>query len=133
MNRLAKKYDTAKQYVPKPMLETMEGAKIGIISVGSADPAVEEARAHLAKDGLPTDYLRVRAVPFTEEVEQFIRDHERVYVVELNRDGQLRQLLLMNMPEELAHKTAQSGRTSDGMPLSARWVKEDRSWSQEEK
>ena len=102
----------------------MEGAKIGILAVGSTDPAVEEARFQLAKSGLPTDYLRVRAVPFTDEVEQFIRDHERVYVVEMNRDGQLRQLLLVNLPVELAPKLRKAAH-SDGMPLSARWVREE--------
>ena len=109
----------------------MDNAKIGIIAVGSADPSVEEARAHLALAGLPTDYLRVRAVPFTQDVEQFVRDHERVYIVELNRDGQLRQLLLINLPEELAHKMFKAAHT-DGMPLSARWIKET-ILSQEEK
>lgn len=119
--RLAKKYETAKQYVPKPTIKTMEGAAIGIISVGSADFAVEEARAFLAKDGYPADYLRVKALPLTDEVEQFIRDHERTYVVELNRDGQLRQILLINMPAELAVKIRKASHT-DGMPLTARWI-----------
>ncbi len=123
-NRLVKKYETAKQYVPRPILKQMEGAKVGIIAMGSADQAVEEARFYLAKSGLPTDYLRVRAVPFTEEVEQFVCDHERVYVVELNRDGQLRQLLLLSLPAEMAPKLNKVAH-SDGMPLSARWVVEE--------
>ena len=130
MDRLARKYQTAKSFVPKPIVKTMGGAKIGIIAVGSVDLAVEEARYLLAKEGLPTDYLRVRAIPFVDEVEQFVRDHERVYVVEINRDGQLRQILMINMPEwagrlrKMAH--------SDGMPLSARWLK-DEIMAQEEK
>lgn len=122
--RLGKKYQTAKQYVPKPVLERMDGAIAGILSIGSADPSVEEARMLLAKEGIATDYLRVRAVPFTSEVEDFIRDHARVYVVELNRDGQLRQLLMLNTPEALhtrLHKVAHT----DGMPLSPRWIKEE--------
>jgi 2-oxoglutarate ferredoxin oxidoreductase subunit alpha len=122
--RLAKKYEVARQYVPKPVLKQMDGARVGIIAIGSADPAVEEARSQLADMGLPTDYLRVRAVPFTDEVVQFVRDHERVYVVELNRDGQLRQLLLVNLPEELATRLRKAAHT-DGMPLSARWVREE--------
>lgn len=123
MGRLAKKYDTAKQYVPKPILRTMPGAKIGIIAVGSTEPSIEEARFLLAKEGLPTDYLRVRAIPFTEEVDEFVNNHDRIYVVEINRDGQLRQLLLVNnygvsnKLKKIAH--------SDGMPLSARWVKNE--------
>jgi 2-oxoglutarate/2-oxoacid ferredoxin oxidoreductase subunit alpha len=124
MKRLADKYVTAKQYVPRPVLKQMDGAKVGILSVGSADPAVEEARSQLANLGMPTDYLRVRAVPFTDEVEQFVRDHEHVYVVELNRDGQLRQLLLLNLPANYATRLHQVAK-SDGMPLSARWVRDE--------
>lgn len=123
MDRLARKYATAKNYVPKPITRTMEGAKVGIIAVGSTDLAVEEARYLLAKKGLPTDYLRVRAIPFDDEVEQFVRNHERVYVVEINRDGQLRQILTVNMPE-LAGKLIKMSH-SDGMPLSARWLKDE--------
>lgn len=124
MARLKKKFETAKQYVPKPVIHTMEGAAIGIISLGSADLAVEEARALMARAGTPTDYLRVRAVPFTEEVETFIREHERVYVIELNRDGQLQQLLQLSMPAELAPKIITAA-YMNGMPLSARWIKDE--------
>lgn len=123
MARLAKKYETAKQYVPEPIVKTTEGAKIGILSVGSTELAVEEARVALQQQGIPTDYMRVRAVPFTDEVEQFIRDHERVYVVEINRDGQLAQLLAVTMPE-LAGKIIKAAHL-DGLPLTARWVKEE--------
>lgn len=124
LNRLAQKFVTAKQFVPRPVLKRMDGASVGIIAIGSADPSVEEARMLLGREGLPTDYLRVRAVPFTDEVEQFIRDHEKVYVVELNRDGQLRQLLMLNMPEEL-HTRLRKASHTDGMPLSPRWIKEE--------
>jgi 2-oxoglutarate ferredoxin oxidoreductase subunit alpha len=65
----------------------------------------------------------VRVIPFTDAVEQFVRDHERVYVVEINRDGQLRQILLVTMPE-LAGKLIKMSH-SDGMPLSARWLKDE--------
>jgi 2-oxoglutarate ferredoxin oxidoreductase subunit alpha len=121
MDRLARKYQTAKQFVPKPIIKTMEGAKIGIISVGSTDLAVEEARHLLARENVLTDHMRIRAIPFVDEIEQFVRDHDRVYVVEINRDGQLRQILVINMPE-LAGKLIQMSH-SDGMPLSARWLK----------
>ncbi|NLG99413.1 MAG: 2-oxoacid:acceptor oxidoreductase subunit alpha [Chloroflexi bacterium] len=123
MERLAKKYETAKQYVPKPIVKTMEGAKIGILCAGSTEMAVEEARADLQQHGIPTDFMRVRAVPFTDDVEQFIRDHDRVYVVEINRDGQLAQLLTITMPE-LAGKIIKAAHL-DGLPLTARWVKEE--------
>ncbi|MBE0699293.1 MAG: 2-oxoacid:acceptor oxidoreductase subunit alpha, partial [Anaerolineaceae bacterium] len=130
MGRLARKYVTAKQHVPKPILRTMPGANVGIIAVGSTEMAVEEARHFLAEAGLPTDFMRVRAVPFTEEVDEFIDNHNRIYVVEINRDGQLRQLLLVNNPG-VCDKLKQVSH-SDGMPLSARWVK-DEILAQEEK
>ena len=122
MARLAQKYDTAKQYVPKPIVHKMDGAKAGIIAFGSTDPAVLEARDRLVDAGYPTDYLRLRALPFTEEVDQFIAEHETIYVVEINRDGQLRQLLTINYPEVAAR--FKDAAHMDGMPLSARWIKD---------
>jgi 2-oxoglutarate ferredoxin oxidoreductase subunit alpha len=122
MERLSQKYVTAKQYVPAPIVQKMEGAKVGIITVGSADSAVQEARHYLAQEGLPTDCMRVRAIPFTEEVDQFVRDHERIYVVEANRDGQVHQLLTINMPHSC--NKFYSVAHLDGMPLTARWVKD---------
>ena len=130
MARLVRKYNTAKKYVPAPVIKTMPDAEIGIISFGSTDPAVEEARVHLAQAGVPSDYLRLRALPLTDDVVEFIRAHERVYVVENNRDGQLAQLLTINLPEMgVKLRKASHG---DGMPLSARWVR-DEILSQEEK
>ncbi len=130
MDRLLRKYHTAKQYVPKPAIDTMEGAEIGIIAFGSTDAAVQEARVQLAQKGVWTDYLRLRALPFTDEVEQFIHDHQRTYVVEINRDGQLLQLLNINFPGSCSvlRKTSHS----DGLPLTARWLRET-ILSQEEK
>lgn len=130
MIRLGKKWHTAKRYVPKPIVMKTKGARIGIISIGSADMAVQEARLQLEKERILTDYLRVRAVPFTQEVDDFIDNHDRIYVVEINRDGQLRQLLLVNNPG-VCDKLKQVSH-SDGMPLSARWVK-DQIMAQEEK
>lgn len=122
MRRLSLKFETAKQYVPKPILQKMPKSKIGIISVGSNDFPIVEARDHLAQRGIPTDYLRIRAIPFTPEVKEFIRTHERIYVVEMNRDGQLRQLLTIEAPE-YATKLI-NGAHLDGLPLSADWIEE---------
>lgn len=122
LKRIKRKYETIKAYLPKPVLETMDGAPVGIIAYGSTDPAVQEARHYLAQEGLPTDYLRVRAVPFHDEVRDFIAAHERVYVVEMNRDGQLAQLLKMDYPD-LATRI-RSAALSDGLPLTAKWVKQ---------
>ena len=122
MLRLKRKYDTARSLVPKPIISKTAGAKIGLITYGSSEAAAREARAMLKSGGLKTDFLRIRALPCTDEVLDFIKKHERVYIIEANRDGQMRQILSATMPE-LAPKL-RSAAHSDGLPLTARWVKE---------
>ncbi len=130
LSRIAKKFITAVQYMPKPKVSLMDGAQFGIIAIGTSDPAVEEARDKMLAQGLPSDYMRIMGTPFTPEVEEFIKDHERIYVVEMNRDGQLRQILLVNYPEYAMrfHKINRY----NGLPLSARWIM-DAIVSEEEK
>lgn len=121
--RLKKKYETARTLVPAPVIEEVEGAEVGIIAYGSTHPAVEEARFLLARDhGLKTSFLRLRALPCTPEVEQFLQKYARIYIVEANRDGQLRQILSAALPT-YAPKLRSACHT-DGLPLTARWVKE---------
>lgn len=122
MERLWRKIETARRYVPRPVLDVREGAEVGLIGFGSTDSAIHEARQRLASDGLPTDSLRLRAVPFTEEVEAFIREHERIYVVEMNTDGQMRQLLQLEAPDVAGR--IRSIRRNNGLPLTARWIAE---------
>jgi 2-oxoglutarate ferredoxin oxidoreductase subunit alpha len=128
--RIQKKYETAKGLVPKPSIHTMPGARVGFIAYGSTDPAIQEARHILEQRGIKSDYIQIKAVPFTGEVEEFIEAHPKNYVVELNRDGQMNQLLTLAYPEKalklisLAHL--------DGMPLTAKWVV-DAFTAQEEK
>jgi len=122
MARLVRKFDTARTLVPKPVIETVKGAKVGLITYGSTTPAVEEARHLLEQKGPKTSFLRLRSLPCTDEVNNFVESHQRVYVVEANRDGQLRQILSMTIPEQ-AHKLI-SACHSDGLPLTAGWVKE---------
>jgi 2-oxoglutarate ferredoxin oxidoreductase subunit alpha len=122
LNRIAKKFETAKKFIPKPEVKNMKGAEIGIISYGSNDPAICEARDTLKTAGIPTDYLRLKALPFTSEVKTFIAKHKRNYVVELNRDGQMCQLLTIEFPG-LASKLIKSAHV-DGLPLTAKWIKE---------
>jgi 2-oxoglutarate/2-oxoacid ferredoxin oxidoreductase subunit alpha len=123
MERLKTKFETAKQYLPKPVTYMTEGAKIGIIAYGSTEAAINEARVQLERDhDMPTSFLRVRAVPFTAEVDEFIRAHDQIGVVEMNRDGQLHQLLSLAYPE--AATKLRSVAYGDGMPASARWVRE---------
>jgi 2-oxoglutarate/2-oxoacid ferredoxin oxidoreductase subunit alpha len=122
MRRLARKFDTARDIVPRPVIDETEEAAVGIIAYGSTRPVIDEARDRLAVDGLPTSFLRLRALPINNEVEAFIARHERVYVIEMNRDGQIHTILSSELPGlatrlvSLAHM--------DGMPLTARWVAE---------
>ncbi|MBK9052198.1 MAG: 2-oxoacid:acceptor oxidoreductase subunit alpha [Chloroflexi bacterium] len=120
MMRLARKFDTARNMVPGPVVQTMAGAKVGFIAVGTTEYAIEEARDRLAAAGLPTDFMRLRALPINDEVKQFVADHDHVYVVELNRDGQLHGILVTEMPE-IAGKL-RSIAYLDGMPMTARWL-----------
>ena len=84
---------------------------------------MDEARVQLKKEaGVTTAFLRLRALPCTSEVHEFINKHERTYIVEANRDGQLRQILTLTMPEYATKLRAASH--SDGLPLTARWIKE---------
>ena len=127
--RLETKFETSRGFTPAPEIDRMENADIGIIASGSADFAVNEARHLLMREeSIPTDYLRIRAIPFAHAVEQFISEHKHCYVVELNQTGQLKQLLTLDYPERatdlrgLAH--------IDGLPLTAKWIK-DKILSQE--
>jgi 2-oxoglutarate ferredoxin oxidoreductase subunit alpha len=120
MDRLAKKFETARSDVPKPVVSSGSGAKVGVIAYGSSDFAVEEARTLLARGGLATDYLRLRALPFTPETAAFIAGHERVYVVDQNRDGQMYDLLRLEVGADALK--LRSIRHYDGFPLDAETV-----------
>ena len=122
MARLARKFDTARSMVPAPVIREMAGAKIGFVAVGTTEYAIEEAQDRLAAAGIKTDFLRIRALPINDEVAQFVARHDYVYVIEMNRDGQLHSILTTEMPE-LATKL-RSIAYLDGMPLTARWVVE---------
>jgi 2-oxoglutarate ferredoxin oxidoreductase subunit alpha len=120
MDRLARKFETAKRYVPKPAVSDGTGARVGIIAYGSSDFAVEEARVLMARKGLKTDYLRLRALPFTAEVAPFIAAHDRVYVVDQNRDGQMYDLLRLEAGSDASR--LRSIRHYDGFPIDAETV-----------
>ena len=120
MARLARKFETARSLVPKPVEDRVEGAEVGIIGYGSTDSSILEARHLLQEKGLPTSYLRVRALPLTDEVTQFIHAHKRIYVIEMNSDAQMLQLLRLHAPE--ASLNLKACNHSDGMPLTANWI-----------
>jgi 2-oxoglutarate ferredoxin oxidoreductase subunit alpha len=120
MGRITRKHDTARSLMPSPILETMDGAEVGIIAYGSTDPAIVEARDRLNLAGIATDYLRIRALPFNDEITSFIDEHERIYVIEMNFDGQMQQLLRLEVPQHALK--IQSITMNDGLPLSAGWI-----------
>lgn len=123
MERLSKKYAAAKHHVPAPIMHTTAGASAGIIGFGSTEPAILEAMHQLEhRSGLRADFMRVRALPFSAEVDAFLQKHDQHFVVEMNRDGQLHQLLCMAYPD-LAGRF-RSIAFQDGLPASAAWVRE---------
>ncbi len=124
MERLARKFETARQYVPAPIVDTGK-SKIGLLAFGTSDFAIVESREQLRKEyGFETDYLRVRAFPFSKEVHEFVMAHERVYVIEQNRDGQLLSLLKLDLPVEDVVRL-RSVRHFNGLPLDARTVTDE--------
>lgn len=123
MERLKKKYETAKEFMPAPVLHNMKSAEVGILAFGSTENAILEAQHQLDKDhGIKTDFLRLRALPFTDDVSKFIEKHEQIIVVEQNRDSQMLQILLAEYPQ-FAMKF-KSVAYHDGLPASAKWVRE---------
>ena len=122
LDRLNRKFDTARSLVPQPIVDVVAGAKIGIIGYGSSDFAIQESRDQLREEqGISTSYLRLRAYPFTPELEDFIRRHDRVYLVEQNRDAQMLSLVLIDGHRTLAAKI-QSVLHYSGMPIDARSI-----------
>jgi 2-oxoglutarate ferredoxin oxidoreductase subunit alpha len=112
MDRLAHKLETARHALPGPVVEEA-GRQVGVIAFGSSHAAVLEAR-----DSIDVDYLRVRALPLSDDVARFIARHERVYVVEQNRDGQLFDLVRLALPAELVDRV-RSIRHYNGQPIPA--------------
>jgi 2-oxoglutarate ferredoxin oxidoreductase subunit alpha len=125
MERLNKKFQTARSFVPRPELAGSGNAKIGIVAYGTSHWAIIESRDQLANEhGVETDYLRVRSYPFTREVHDFIERHERTYVVEQNRDGQMASLLKLDIKPELTPRL-RSICHIHGLPLDARSVTDE--------
>ena len=125
MDRLAHKFEVMRQYVPEPVVNQVEGAKIGFICVGTSDYAVRESCDQLRNEHqIEASYLRLKAFPFTGHMLEFIRRHDRVYVVDQNRDGQLLGLMRLELDPELIAKL-RSVRYYGGMPLDARTVTDE--------
>jgi 2-oxoglutarate ferredoxin oxidoreductase subunit alpha len=122
MDRLDRKFETARTLVPHPVIEQNGKSKVGIIAYGTSDFAVLESRDQLKKEyGVETDYLRIRAFPFTSEIHDFVASHDRIYVVEQNRDAQMLSLLKLDLPAADAVKL-RSILHYNGLPIDARSV-----------
>lgn len=117
MDRIARKIQSAAHAVPEPVFRGSGHAKIGLVTVGGCHAACAEALDRLASDGLELDYMRVRGFPFGDDVHEFLKSHDKCFVVEQNRDGQLRSLLLLET--EVGAEKLESIRQYSGFPMSA--------------
>jgi 2-oxoglutarate ferredoxin oxidoreductase subunit alpha len=125
MDRLAHKFEVMRKHVPAPVVRTAEGAEIGFIACGTSDYAVRESCDQLQNEyDISASYLRLKAYPFTEEIKDFIRRHDRVYVVDQNRDAQLLGLMRLEFDVDLLAKL-RSLRYYGGLPLDARTVTDE--------
>ncbi|MFY9562365.1 MAG: 2-oxoacid:acceptor oxidoreductase subunit alpha [Terriglobales bacterium] len=125
MERINKKFETARSFVPRPDLVANGKSKIGIIAFGTTHWAITEGRDQLRNEHkLETDYLRLRSYPFTRAVHDFIEQHDRVYVVEQNRDGQMATLLKLDIKPELTPRL-RSICHIHGLPIDARSVTDE--------
>jgi 2-oxoglutarate ferredoxin oxidoreductase subunit alpha len=120
LQRLTRKFETARELVPAPVVDINERASIGIVSVGTNDPAVQEARDLLKASGIQSSYLRLRALPINQSVRDFLHDYRRVFVVENNHEGQLQQILLSEEP--ICGGNLISVARCNGLPLTAEWI-----------
>jgi 2-oxoglutarate ferredoxin oxidoreductase subunit alpha len=125
MDRLNRKFETARKYVPKPVIDSNPKAKIGFIAYGTSEYATQESRDQLREEtSVETSYFRLRAYPFTEELAAFVDAHERVYVIEQNRDAQLLQLMKLELLPD-RQKKLRSVLHYNGLPIDARSITDD--------
>ncbi len=108
--------------MPGPIVDDNPAARVAILSLGSNDPAIAEARSRLQNAGIETAYMRLRALPINDTVRDFVARYESVYVIENNYDGQLHSILVTEMPQHATKMVITA--KCDGMPLSARWITE---------
>ena len=125
MDRLRRKFEQARSFVPTPVVEKMPKSEVGMIGFGSSHWALTESQDQLRDEhNLPTDYLRIRAFPFSPEIADFVHQHKRVYVVEQNRDAQMLSLLKLDLEPELVLKLRSIAHL-DGLPIDARSITEE--------
>jgi len=120
LDRLARKHKAAAKFVPDPEIRTRPHARFGVVTLGGCDPAVCEALDVVDSQGIAADSMRVRGFPFDETVEEFLERHDVYFVIEQNRDAQLRSLLTLET--RVAKEKLRSVLVYGGFPLSARHV-----------
>jgi 2-oxoglutarate ferredoxin oxidoreductase subunit alpha len=125
MERLNRKFETARSFVPRPEITKGNNAKIGIIGFGTSHWGITESRDQLREEyAIETDYLRLRAYPFTREVHEFVEQHDRIYLVEQNRDAQMLTLLKLDLKPELTTRLRSIAHIT-GLPLDARSITDE--------
>jgi 2-oxoglutarate ferredoxin oxidoreductase subunit alpha len=125
MDRLTRKFENARKLIPLPVVVKDKSSKIGFLAYGTTDFALRESMDQIKKEyKLDVDYLRIRAYPFAHEIHDFVASHERVYVVEQDRDAQLASLLKLDLPAEEAVKL-RSILHYNGLPVDARSITEE--------
>ncbi len=122
LGRITKKINSSRDTLPQPVVALGKNSKIGIISYGSNDPAILEARDRFAAEGIEIDYMRIRALPLSSSVQEFIQSHEHVYIIENNFDGQMAQIIRMETNKSTEHVVPLP--LGDGLPMTAQWVYE---------
>ena len=125
MDRLARKFETARKFVPRPVVESVPGARFGLVGYGTSHWAITESRDQLREEtDVKASYFRLRAYPFTDELVTFIDAHERIYVIEQNRDAQLLQLMKLDLSPDRVKKL-RSILHYNGLPIDARSITDD--------
>jgi 2-oxoglutarate/2-oxoacid ferredoxin oxidoreductase subunit alpha len=120
LNRITAKMNNSRALLPQPIVDEVAGAEIGILSFGSNDSAIEEARAALTANGVKTSYMRVRSLPLSQSVHDFVFKYKRVYVLENNHDGQLAQLVRMETDRDTRHMLSRP--LGDTLPMTSEWI-----------
>ncbi len=120
LDRLMKKWDTAKKLVPRAIIDATAGGDLGLVSMGSCDGAIHEAIDRLKAQGIRVNYMRVRAFPFSEDVERFLAAHKLLFVIEQNRDAQFRSLLTLETKVDKAK--LRSLLHYSGLPISSTFI-----------
>jgi len=120
LDRLLKKWATAKKLVPRAIIDATAASDVAIVSLGSCDGAVREAIDVLKAGGVAVNYMRVRAFPFSEDVERFLAAHQLIFIVEQNRDAQFRSLLTLETAVEKSK--LRSLLHYDGLPISSAFI-----------